>query len=119
MYIFYLKSHFNGPKKVRDEQDWLQFEFPQKIHFLVGHDFLCTLSSSHTQCAVTWWDHLSEFVFTVLIITPELVFIRPDRSPPVHYAETSMKNGFGLKYIHKFLNLPFLLLQVSYCSLIL
>ncbi|XP_074636936.1 rab-like protein 6 isoform X2 [Acropora palmata] len=36
---------------------------------------------------------------------------RPDRSPPVHYAETSMKNGFGLKYIHKFLNLPFLLLQ--------
>lgn len=38
---------------------------------------------------------------------------RPDRSPPVHYAETSMKNGFGLKYIHKFLNLPFLLLQVS------
>ena len=50
---------------------------------------------------------------------PELVFIRPDRSPPVHYAETSMKNGFGLKYIHKFLNLPFLLLQVSYCSLIL
>ena len=41
------------------------------------------------------------------------MFIRPDRSPPVHYAETSMKNGFGLKYIHKFLNLPFLLLQVS------
>lgn len=36
---------------------------------------------------------------------------RPDRCPPVHYAETSMKNGFGLKYIHKFLNLPFLLLQ--------
>lgn len=36
---------------------------------------------------------------------------RPDRSPPVHYAETSMKNGFGLKYIHTFLNLPFLLLQ--------
>ena len=30
----------------------------------------------------------------------------------MHYAETSMKNGFGLKYIHKFLNLPFLLLQV-------
>ena len=45
MYIFYLKSHFNGPKKVLDEQDWLQFEFPKKIHFLVGHDFLCTLSS--------------------------------------------------------------------------
>lgn len=39
-------------------------------------------------------------------------WIRPDRCPPVHYAETSMKNGFGLKYIHKFLNLPFLLLQV-------
>ncbi|KAK3700092.1 hypothetical protein QZH41_015043, partial [Actinostola sp. cb2023] len=36
---------------------------------------------------------------------------RPDRSPPIHYAESSMKNGFGLKYIHTFLNFPFLLLQ--------
>ncbi|XP_031562382.1 rab-like protein 6, partial [Actinia tenebrosa] len=35
----------------------------------------------------------------------------PDRSPPIHYAESSMKNGFGLKYIHTFLNFPFLLLQ--------
>ncbi|XP_068694737.1 rab-like protein 6 isoform X1 [Montipora foliosa] len=51
-----------------------------------------------------------------LVQTDEAVAViehleRPDRSPPVHYAETSMKNGFGLKYIHKFLNLPFLLLQ--------
>lgn len=48
-----------------------------------------------------------------MLYTVICFFIRPDRSPPVHYAETSMKNGFGLKYIHKFLNLPFLLLQVS------
>ncbi|XP_078357659.1 rab-like protein 6 [Oculina patagonica] len=51
-----------------------------------------------------------------LVPTDEVVaFIthleRPDRSPPIHYAETSLKNGFGLKYIHKFFNLPFLLLQ--------
>ncbi|XP_048587044.1 rab-like protein 6 isoform X2 [Nematostella vectensis] len=36
---------------------------------------------------------------------------RPDRSPPIHYAESSMKNGFGLKYIHTFLSFPFLMLQ--------
>ena len=29
----------------------------------------------------------------------------------VRYAETSMRNTFGLKYIHKFFNLPFLHLQ--------
>ena len=27
------------------------------------------------------------------------------------YAESSMRNGFGLKFLHKFLNLPFLALQ--------
>lgn len=29
----------------------------------------------------------------------------------VRYAESSMRNGFGLKYLHKFFNLPFLQLQ--------
>ncbi|KFV67327.1 Rab-like 6, partial [Dryobates pubescens] len=28
-----------------------------------------------------------------------------------HYAESSMKNSFGLKYLHKFFNIPFLQLQ--------
>ena len=42
-----------------------------------------------------------------------VLFVRPDRSPPVHYGEASMRNGFGLKYIHKFFNLPYLLLQVG------
>lgn len=36
---------------------------------------------------------------------------RPDSSAQVRYAESSMRNGFGLKYIHKFFNLPFLQLQ--------
>ena len=29
----------------------------------------------------------------------------------VRYCETSMRNGFGLQYIHQFLNIPFLQLQ--------
>ena len=31
----------------------------------------------------------------------------------VRYAEASMRNGFGLQYLYKFLNIPFLLLQVD------
>nr|CAB3265395.1 rab-like protein 6 [Phallusia mammillata] len=36
---------------------------------------------------------------------------RPPGSAGIMFLESSMKNGFGLKYIHKFFNLPFLLLQ--------
>lgn len=37
--------------------------------------------------------------------------IRPEGCAQIRYAESSMRNGFGLKYLHKFLNLPFLQLQ--------
>lgn len=33
------------------------------------------------------------------------------RSAPARYAESSMSNGFGLKFLHKWFNLPFLQLQ--------
>ncbi|XP_052413355.1 rab-like protein 6 isoform X2 [Carassius gibelio] len=36
---------------------------------------------------------------------------RPLGSSYIHYAESSMKNGFGLKYLHRFFNIPFLQLQ--------
>lgn len=36
---------------------------------------------------------------------------RPEGSAQIRYAEASMKNGFGLKYLHRFFNLPFLQLQ--------
>ncbi|PSN33089.1 hypothetical protein C0J52_21437 [Blattella germanica] len=36
---------------------------------------------------------------------------RPPGSAQVRYAESSMRNGFGLKLLHKFFNLPFLQLQ--------
>ncbi|ELV13139.1 Putative GTP-binding protein Parf [Tupaia chinensis] len=36
---------------------------------------------------------------------------RPPGSSYSRYAESSMKNSFGLKYLHKFFNIPFLQLQ--------
>ncbi|XP_053230169.1 rab-like protein 6 [Podarcis raffonei] len=36
---------------------------------------------------------------------------RPPGASYVRYAESSMKNSFGLKYLHKFFNIPFLQLQ--------
>lgn len=33
------------------------------------------------------------------------------RSAPARYAESSMYNGFGLKFLHKWFNVPFLQLQ--------
>lgn len=33
------------------------------------------------------------------------------RAGALRYAETSMRNGFGLRLLHKFLNIPFLQLQ--------
>lgn len=48
-------------------------------------------------------------------VTPDMVtyFIDTlgDRIAQVRYAESSMRNGFGLKLLHKFFNLPFLQLQ--------
>lgn len=41
-----------------------------------------------------------------------LFHFRPPGSSYIHYAESSMKNGFGLKYLHRFFNIPFLQLQV-------
>jgi len=38
-------------------------------------------------------------------------FFRESGSAEVRYCEASMRNGFGLKLIHKFFNLPFLQLQ--------
>ena len=43
---------------------------------------------------------------------------RPEGSGEIKYAESSMMNGFGLKYIYRFFNLPFLTLQVSKAFLI-
>uniref|UniRef100_A0ACB8EZE9 Rab-like protein 6 n=1 Tax=Sphaerodactylus townsendi TaxID=933632 RepID=A0ACB8EZE9_9SAUR len=37
---------------------------------------------------------------------------RPPGSSYFHYAESSMRNSFGLKYLHKFFNIPFLQLQM-------
>ncbi|XP_069791125.1 rab-like protein 6 isoform X2 [Narcine bancroftii] len=36
---------------------------------------------------------------------------RLPRSSYIRYAESSMRNGFGLKYLHRFFNIPFLQLQ--------
>lgn len=40
-----------------------------------------------------------------------LNFIDNFSSGPIRYAESSMRNGFGLRLLHKFFNIPFLKLQ--------
>jgi len=37
---------------------------------------------------------------------------RPEGAAEIRYAECSLKNGFGLMHLHKFLSVPFLQLQV-------
>lgn len=41
---------------------------------------------------------------------------RGEGGAQVRWAESSMRNGFGLKLLHKFLNLPFL--QLQRCTLL-
>ena len=48
-------------------------------------------------------DHVTYFIDSLLRDT--------ERRAQIRYAETSMRNGFGLKLLHKFFNLPFLQLQ--------
>lgn len=36
---------------------------------------------------------------------------RPEGAADIRYTESSMRNGYGLKLLHKFFNLPFLQLQ--------
>lgn len=43
-------------------------------------------------------------------------FRRGNGGAQVRWAESSMRNGFGLKYLHKFFNLPFL--QLQRCTLL-
>ena len=37
---------------------------------------------------------------------------RPTGSAEVYFSESSMKDGFGLRFVYKFINMPFLMLQV-------
>jgi len=53
----------------------------------------------------------------ICIVHCNVVLFRSPGSADVRYAEASMRNGFGLKYIYKFFNLPFLYLQVSHLSI--
>ena len=48
-------------------------------------------------------------------VTTYVIFVsynRPEGAADIRYAESCMKNGFGLRYLHKFLSIPFLQLQV-------
>lgn len=44
-------------------------------------------------------------------ILQEFDFFYICRAAPIRYAESSMRNGFGLRLLHKFLSVPFLKLQ--------
>ena len=69
--------------------------------------FCCILVKAHV---------LPRTVLVSLLLIFCTVSCRGPGSAQVRYAEASMRNGFGLKYIYKFFNLPFLYLQVSRTS---
>lgn len=78
--------------------DYVQRELPKvpshiPVIVLGNH---CDMSHHRTVTA----DHVTYFIDSL-----------GDRTAQVRYAESSMRNGFGLKLLHKFFNLPFLQLQ--------
>ncbi|XP_063234943.1 rab-like protein 6 [Bacillus rossius redtenbacheri] len=80
--------------------DYVQRELPKvpnhiPVLVLANH---CDMSHHRTVTP----DHVAYFVES---------FHRPAGSAQVRHAESSMRNGFGLKLLHKFFNLPFLQLQ--------
>lgn len=78
--------------------DYVQREIPK----IPSHIPVIVLGNhcdmSHHRTVTT--DHVTYFIDTL-----------QGRLAQVRYAETSMRNGFGLKLLHKFFNLPFLQLQ--------
>ncbi|XP_077274017.1 rab-like protein 6 [Temnothorax americanus] len=78
--------------------DYVQRELPKipshiPVIVLGNH---CDMSHHRTVTA----DHVTYFIDSLR-----------ERTAQVRYAESSMRNGFGLKLLHKFFNLPFLQLQ--------
>ena len=47
-------------------------------------------------------------------INDDFVLFSGGLGSSVRYTEASMRSGFGLKYLYKFFNIPFLQLQVNY-----
>lgn len=52
-----------------------------------------------------FWTQLHSFCFSLRLPAKRLV--------PVQYCEASMRNGFGLVYVHRFFSVPFLCLRRS------
>ncbi|XP_068968781.1 rab-like protein 6 isoform X1 [Bombus flavifrons] len=78
--------------------DYVQRELPKipnhiPVIVLGNH---CDMSHHRTVTS----DHVTYFIDSL-----------HERTAQVRYAESSMRNGFGLKLLHKFFNLPFLQLQ--------
>jgi len=46
-------------------------------------------------------------------VTLSVAYCRGEDAASVRFTEMSLLNGFGLKYLHAFFNVPFLALQVS------
>ena len=72
------------------------------IHSALFELFVCVFT-----CTIELISHLSSLSLSLSLC------LRPEGAADVRYAEASMKNGFGLMHLHKFLSVPFLQLQVS------
>ena len=65
-----------------------------------------------SQPVVTYYNELPyDTWFTNLLILKVLCYCSSATDAQIRISESSMRNGFGLKYLHKFFNLPFLALQ--------
>ena len=54
----------------------------------------------------------SQFEMVSLYKYITTIHFRPSEAAEVYYMEASMRDGFGLKYLYRFFNVPFLELQV-------
>ncbi|XP_013395672.1 rab-like protein 6 [Lingula anatina] len=82
--------------------DYIERELPK-----VPHTIPVLIMSNHRDMG----HHRTVLDEKIKYLIEEVQENRPDNSAPIRCMESSMRNGFGLKYVHKFFNLPFLQLQ--------
>lgn len=109
MTIVCLIALFHVQANFRDMGDHRAISKDEVLAFVDSvNRWVCTMDVSTEVCDPTP-PLPPSFSATTFFHSP---LLRPDGSSEVMYAESSMKNAFGLMHLHKFLSIPFLQLQV-------